>query len=64
MTQQTIEEPSKGGSYVRNEDGTLTLVQRTEPAKPRDKREAADAADAAAAPDTSAPAKASDAKQE
>lgn len=61
MTQQTIEEPSKGGSYVRNEDGTLTLVQRTEPAKPRDKREAADAG---AAPDTSAPAEASDAKQE
>ncbi len=59
MTQQTIEEPSKGGSYVRNKDDTLTLVQRTEPAAPREKRDAD-----AATPDTSAPAEAGDAKQE
>lgn len=61
MTQQTIEEPSKGGSYVRNKDGTLTLVERTEPAELRDKREGAAAS---ATTDTSAPANAVDAKQE
>lgn len=26
--------PVHGGSYVRNEDGTLTLVERTEDPKP------------------------------
>lgn len=34
----TVEEPSKGGSYVRNEDGSLTLVQRTQERPMRDKR--------------------------
>lgn len=34
-----IEEPTKGGSYVRNADGSLTLVERTEEAPQRDKRE-------------------------
>lgn len=38
-----IEEPQHGGSYMRNEDGSLTLVERTQP------RGEADAADAAAA---------------
>lgn len=35
-----IEEPREGGSYVRNEDGTLTLAERTQPAGMRDKRQA------------------------
>jgi hypothetical protein len=34
----TVPEPTMGGSYVRNEDGSLTRVAHTEPAKPRDKR--------------------------
>lgn len=29
MTPDTIEEPQAGGSYIRNEDGSLTLVERT-----------------------------------
>lgn len=36
----THEEPTRGGSYVRNADGSLTLVQRTAAAEPRDKRAA------------------------
>lgn len=31
-----IEQPAKGGSYTRNPDGTLTLIERTEHAKPAD----------------------------
>jgi hypothetical protein len=61
MNQQTIEEPSKGGSYVRNADGTLTRVAGTEPAPQRDKREADKPADTNATP---APAKPAAAKQE
>lgn len=61
MTQQTIEEPSRGGSYVRNADGTLTRTGGTEPAPMRDKRETAEPA---APTDTPAPASAADAPQE
>lgn len=61
MTQKTFEEPSKGGSYVRNADGSLTRTSGTEPAPQRDKREAEQAAEPQAIP---APAKAADAKQE
>jgi len=28
---QALAEPSAGGSYLRNADGSLTLVERTEP---------------------------------
>lgn len=34
-----VEEPTKGGSYVRNEDGSLTLLERTQEATQRDKRQ-------------------------
>ena len=61
MSQTTFEEPAKGGSYVRNEDGSLTRVEGTEPAKPRDKREADQPA---ATPDTTAPAKTTAGEQE
>lgn len=54
MTQKTIEEPGRGGSYVRNADGTLTRIGGTEPAEPRDKRDAAEPAPTSTAP---APAK-------
>ena len=30
------EQPANGGSYTRNPDGTLTLIERTEHAKPAD----------------------------
>lgn len=34
-----IEEPTKGGSYVRNADGSLTRLEGTDEAPQRDKRE-------------------------
>jgi len=40
----TNEEPSRGGSYVRNPDGSLTLMECTAPAEPRDKRATAEGA--------------------
>lgn len=36
-----IEEPQRGGSYIRNADGSLTLVQSTAEAPQRDKRDEA-----------------------
>lgn len=36
--QDTVEEPSKGGSYIRQPDGSLVLQHRTAPAEMRDKR--------------------------
>jgi hypothetical protein len=30
-----LPEPQHGGSYIRNEDGSLTLLERTEPALAR-----------------------------
>jgi hypothetical protein len=35
----THQEPRQGGSYTRNADGSLTLVERTGEAPQRDKRE-------------------------
>ena len=29
MNPDTLEEPQAGGSYIRNADGSLTLVERT-----------------------------------
>lgn len=37
--QASHQEPAKGGSYVRNADGSLTRVEGTAEAPQRDKRE-------------------------
>lgn len=57
MDDTALPEPQKGGSYSRNADGSLTLVQHTAERPMRDKR---DDEAAAAAP---APAPAADAKE-
>lgn len=61
MNPKTLEEPTQGGSYIRNADGTLTRTGGTEPAPQRDKRQAEQAAVAQSTP---APAVDADAKQE
>lgn len=45
-----IEEPQRGGSYIRNADGSLTLVQSTSEAPQRDKRDEAKTDSPAVAP--------------
>lgn len=45
-----IAEPQRGGSYIRNADGSLTLVQSTEEAPQRDKRDDAKTDSPAVAP--------------
>lgn len=45
-----IEEPQRGGSYIRNADGSLSLVQSTEEAPQRDKRDDAKTVSPAVAP--------------
>ena len=52
MDENNLPEPAKGGSYTRNEDGSLTLVQSTADRPMRDKREDAEPAAAPAAPAT------------
>lgn len=61
MNPKILEEPTQGGSYVRNADGTLTRIGGTAPAQMRDKRETAEPAAPTVTP---APAKAADAPQE
>ena len=50
MSKQQLEEPQRGGSYIRNADGSLTLVESTQEATQRDKREDAKTDTPAAVP--------------
>jgi len=50
MDDTALPEPQKGGSYTRNADGSLTLVQRTAERPMRDKRDDEAADPAAPAP--------------
>ncbi len=56
--QANVEQPTRGGSYTLNADGTLTLAHCTAPAQMRDKRAEPGTE---AAPETPASAPASEA---